>query len=152
VEAHRFFFESNAPAQDKSRLFTELRAFGTTAQWSPAIANEIELILEEWWSNLLNYAFEVQSAPWVSVTIVTNGARAEIEIQDNGVPFDPTACPDPDLNRPIELRTIGGLGIYMMKKLSTSMISERRGERNILRIEKDVLIPVLGAAKAQTKS
>jgi hypothetical protein len=55
--------------------------------------------------------------------------------------------PDPDLTLPVEERPIGGLGIYMIKKLSNKMLSERRNGRNVLVIEKDLTRPVLGSAK-----
>lgn len=148
MEAHRFFFETTAPAQDKPRLFSELRAFGIVERWSPAVANEIELILEEWWTNLLNYAFPAQPAPFVSVQIISTEHNAEMEIQDNGVAFNPAARPDPDLNCPIEQRPIGGLGIYMMKKLSASMECMRSGGHNVVRIRKDLLHPVLRASES----
>lgn len=121
------------------------------SQWAPAIANEIELLLEEWWTNLLTYAFVEQSSPFVSIQIIVRGPAGEIEIQDNGIPFDPTARPDPDLNCPIEQRPIGGLGIYMMKKLSSSMVYDRREHRNVLRLLKDLSHPVLGGSSSSER-
>jgi anti-sigma regulatory factor (Ser/Thr protein kinase) len=144
VAANPFTFESTDPSRDKTRFFSELRAFGQTCGWSQPIANEIELVLEEWWTNLINYAFTQTDNPVVNIEIISGGSLARIQVTDNGIPFDPAARPDPDLSLPIEERPIGGLGIYMMKKLSNSLKSERSGDRNILRIDKDLNHPVLG--------
>ena len=124
--------------------FCYLDAFGQLSGWSHPIANEIELILEEWWTNLINYAFTSTQSPLVNVEIRSAAALAHIQVTDNGVPFDPAARSDPDLSVPVEERPIGGLGIYMMKKLSTNFKSERQSGCNVLRIEKNLTSPVLG--------
>jgi anti-sigma regulatory factor (Ser/Thr protein kinase) len=144
VPASTFRFESTDPSRDRTRFFSELRAFGQLSGWSQPIANEIELILEEWWTNLINYAFTQTDKPLVSVEIGSASPLVHIQVIDNGVPFDPAARSDPDLTLPVEERPIGGLGIYMMKKLSASLKSERSDGHNVLRIEKDLTRPVLG--------
>ena len=144
VAANPFRFDSTDPSGDKALFFSELRAFGQSSGWPQSIANEIELILEEWWTNLISYAFTETNEPVVKVEIGSTAQLAQIQVTDNGIAFDPAARPDPDFSLPVEERPIGGLGIYMMKKLSNGLKSERRGDRNILRIEKDVVHPVLG--------
>jgi anti-sigma regulatory factor (Ser/Thr protein kinase) len=144
VPAIPFRFDSTDPWRDRARFFSELRAFGQLSGWSQPIANEIELILEEWWTNLINYAFTETNKPLVNVEITSTTAFAHIQVTDNGVPFDPAARSDPDLSLPVEERPIGGLGVFMMKKLSAKFKSERQGGRNVLRIEKDLTRPVLG--------
>jgi anti-sigma regulatory factor (Ser/Thr protein kinase) len=141
-----FSFESRNPAREKELFFSELRGFAEKNGWSCAIANEVELVLEEWWTNLVNYALADQPSPLVRIAVRSNSRLVTLEIEDNGIPFDPTERPDPDLTLPVEERPIGGLGIYMMKKLSNKMLSERRNGRNFLVIEKDLTRPVLGSA------
>lgn len=138
-------FESKNPAREKELFFSELRRFAENNGWASGIANEVELVLEEWWTNLVNYALAAQVNPLVRVVVRTNSRLVTLEIEDNGTPFDPTLRPDPDLSLPIEERPIGGLGIYMMKKLSHKMVSERRNGRNVLLIEKDLTKPILGS-------
>jgi serine/threonine-protein kinase RsbW len=148
VATNHFFFESTDPQREKELAFAELRKFAVTAGWSVPISNEVELILEEWWANLLNYAFAGIDHPLVSLRIESNQQSATIEIRDNGIAFDPATYPDPDLSLPLEQRPIGGLGIFMMKRLSNGFVSQRTDEQNILRIRKDLAHPVLGRAKA----
>lgn len=147
VAVHSFSFESSDPAREKETFFARLREFGQGCHWTPPIENEVELILEEWWANLINYALVGNPQPRVAVRIEAQPAEAQIEIQDNGIPFDPTQHPDPDFTLPPEERPIGGLGIYMIKKLSRGLRSERSGQQNILRLEKDLVTPVLGQSK-----
>ena len=54
---------------------------------------------------------------------------------DDGVAFDPTKdVAAPDVGAAMEDRGIGGLGIFMVKKMSKSIAYERRGDKNILTI------------------
>jgi len=142
-----FSFESRNPAGEKERFFSELRQFAVDSGWSPAISNEVELVIEEWWTNLISYGLVGQPHPLIKVCVNTNSRSVILEIEDNGMPFDPTLRPGPDLSLPLEQRPIGGLGIYMIKKLTRQMHSERRAGRNILRIEKDLTRPVLGTGQ-----
>ena len=53
---------------------------------------------------------------------------------DAGTPFNPLAHPDPDVTAAAEDRSIGGLGIYMVKQLAASVTYERHDGRNVLTV------------------
>jgi len=54
---------------------------------------------------------------------------------DDGRPFDPTTeIAEPDLTASVEDRQIGGLGIFMVKKMAKSVTYRREGERNVLTV------------------
>ena len=136
-------FTFDFKASGKELFFTKLRSFAAENDWLPAIANEVELILEEWLTNVLDYGLSSRQTPHLFVKIRTEVGVAQIEVEDDGIAFDPTHQKEPDLSVPADERPIGGLGIFMMKKLSRSIRYERRAERNRLTIEKDLLRPVL---------
>jgi serine/threonine-protein kinase RsbW len=137
----RFTFDPKE--QKKEDFFVELRRFAAENQWLPQIANEVELIFEEWLTNVLDYGLRKQGSPQIRITIRAEGGRVQMEIRDNGVAFDPTQQKDPDVHAPAEERPIGGLGIFMMKKLSKAMRYERVEDWNRLLIEKNLLKPIL---------
>ncbi len=54
---------------------------------------------------------------------------------DAGKPFDPTReVAEPDLKADVADRNIGGLGIFMVKKMSKSIAYRREGDKNILSV------------------
>ena len=54
---------------------------------------------------------------------------------DDGSPFDPTTeISEPDVSASVENRKIGGLGIFMVKKMSKSLAYSREGDKNVLRV------------------
>lgn len=137
----RFTFDSKG--SEREQFFAELRRFAVENGWLPAIANEVELIFEEWLTNISSYGFTAQPDPKIHIRIQAERDHARLEVSDNGTTFDPTRRKDPDLSIPAEQRPIGGLGIFMMKKLSRNMVYERVGDWNRLVIEKDLVTPVL---------
>lgn len=57
---------------------------------------------------------------------------------DGGEPFDPRNVPEPDITSPLDERPIGGLGLFMVKKMVDSMTYRRENELNILTICKRI--------------
>jgi anti-sigma regulatory factor (Ser/Thr protein kinase) len=47
--------------------------------------------------------------------------RIIADVIDAGPPFDPRSAPDPDLSGPVEERCIGGLGLFLMRKLVSEL-------------------------------
>ncbi|MBR1503315.1 MAG: ATP-binding protein [Prevotella sp.] len=58
-------------------------------------------------------------------------------IIDDGILFDPTSYPEPDLSLPADQREPGGLGIYFMRRMSDSLTYRREDGKNILTITFD---------------
>ena len=62
---------------------------------------------------------------------IEGGAAVTITIRDDGVAFDPTAAAVPDLTGKLEDRPVGGLGMFLVAKLSESFRYERLGSCNV---------------------
>ena len=54
------------------------------------------------------------------------------------MPYDPLAKDDPDVTLSAEDRQIGGLGIFLTKKLMDDMSYEYKDGKNILTLRKNV--------------
>ena len=59
-----------------------------------------------------------------------------ITFMDTSSPFDPLSAAEPDLSAPAKNRKIGGLGLFMLKKIMDDVSYEYRDEKNILTIKK----------------
>ena len=98
---------------------------------------ELDVAVEELYVNIANYAYAPDTGEaLVRIVCEERPAACEITFIDNGIPFDPLAKPDPDLELPIEERPIGGLGIYMVKNSMDGVYYERKDGQNILTIRK----------------
>jgi len=96
----------------------------------------INLVLEEALSNVIFYAYEAGSSQEIHIEIEYVAPRLKITIKDTGKAFDPIQKEDPNLHLPVEERPIGGLGIFLMRKIMDEISYERLGKENILRMTK----------------
>lgn len=110
-------------------------ATGSALQWG--LAGEglfaVELATEEAVVNVFKYAYRHGEGK-VRLRCMGEGDRFVIEVTDWGVPFDATTMPAPDVTRPLEERTVGGLGIYLIKRMTDEMRYTREDGRNVLRL------------------
>ncbi len=107
---------------------------------------EIDLVMEELLVNIFNYAYPDRSGD-VEITCRSDEAgRLLVEIADQGVPFNILTRDDPDREAGIEERTVGGLGIFFVKRLVREIQYRREGERNILTLTVDPAPAALGDA------
>lgn len=99
---------------------------------------KLELASEEALVNIISYAYPPPKdrKKDLSIECKKQGqSRFEVTIRDIGLPFNPIdADVKVDVHQPIDQRKVGGLGIYMLRKLVDEISYQREGEENILRI------------------
>lgn len=97
----------------------------------------IELVTEEIFVNIASYAY---SEPGGFVTIRRSGGEGSegltLTFIDGGVPYDPLQRPDPDLTLTAEERPIGGLGVFLVKKIVDEAHYKYEDGKNILTVRK----------------
>ena len=97
--------------------------------------NTVKIAVEEIFVNIASYAYpsgEGEAAVFVSA----GPEKLTIEFQDSGTPYDPLAKADPDTSLSADERQIGGLGIFMVKKMMDAVTYRYEDGKNILTIEK----------------
>ena len=118
------------------RLHRFVQAVSEHARLDDALAMSLNLALEEAVSNVLLYAYPSGTDPHADVDGVVWEDRIDFTVSDAGAPFDPTAVPDPDLTADLKDRPIGGLGIYLVKRIMDRVAYSRKDGKNILKMTK----------------
>ena len=98
----------------------------------------LNLALEEAVTNVMMYAYPEGTEGQVDIDAVSRRGALRFVVTDSGKPFDPTAVPDPDVTLEAEDRQIGGLGIFLVRKIMDSVVYERRDGKNILTMSKKI--------------
>jgi phosphoserine phosphatase RsbU/P len=99
----------------------------------------LNLAMEEAVSNVIFYAYPSgEDNHTIEILFNKKGKEITFVVQDSGVPFDPTAKEDADITLSCEERNIGGLGIYMVKQIMTSVSYQRKEDKNILTMKKSL--------------
>ena len=119
------------------RLHRFMQTVCEHARLDHALAMNLNLALEEAVSNVILYAYPKDTVGEVDVHAVVLEDRIDFTVSDGGVPFDPTATPDPDLEADVKDRPIGGLGIFLVKRIMDRVSYARENGKNILSMTKN---------------
>ncbi len=98
------------------------------------ITSRLDLCLEEAVHNIISYGYSDQGPHQIDVKISYDADSLALEVEDDGIAFDPLSVPV--LVRPSTLAEakIGGWGVHMIREFSDRCHYERRGEKNRLHL------------------
>ncbi len=97
---------------------------------------KLNLVVDEVFTNIVSYGFSNQKEHLIRIDIQIIGDELTIRIEDDGMPFDPTAIPENDLGCSVENRPIGGLGLHLINRIMNQLSYSRVGNKNILILTK----------------
>ena len=100
---------------------------------------QIELAVEEIYVNIANYAYapDIGNAI-VLVEVLKNPLSVAISFTDSGKPYNPLEKENPDVTLSAKEREIGGLGIFLTKKVMDDVLYEYKDGKNILTLKKNL--------------
>lgn len=133
--SQKLIIKNNIDQLEKLQLFIET----VSDEWSLGtnVTFELNLILEEYITNLINYGYNDDQGHLISLELELSGQELKIEVIDDAGPFDLTETPEnQEINKPASERGIGGLGIHFIKTLSDNMDYQSSDGKNRLVITK----------------
>ena len=95
----------------------------------------LRLACEEIVMNVTSYAYPEETDGFLDITI-QKADRISIRFEDGGVPFNPLEQSEPDITLSAENREVGGLGIFLCKKLMDSINYRYENGNNVLTMTK----------------
>ena len=109
-------------------------------EWGLSVSQVLSLnvVLEEALTNILLYGYIDHDQHSIEINFVIEGDQLTISLVDDGLPYDPTLKADPDITLTAEERPIGGLGIFLIKKIMDKVEYERNTNKNILILTKNM--------------
>lgn len=84
----------------------------------------IRLAVDEACTNVLHHAHPPQEPTHFAVTCEPQEKALVVRVWDRGPLFDPQQVPLPDVGAYLEKRRIGGLGLYLMRKVMDEVFVE----------------------------
>ena len=127
--------EFNANTKELNNVISYLDDYLNENNISKKIVNQLELVIEELFVNICNYAYEGKSG-YFKITLENNDNKIIITLEDEGIKFNPLEKEEPDTTLSIEERNVGGLGILLAKKNLDNIKYRREDNKNILILEK----------------
>ncbi len=127
------------PIRDKSSEIIEYLMSSPEIPDDEVLQFKLRLSIEEAVENVVRYAYD-GGIGWLEADIHfdQDSLLLTIELRDAGTPFNPLQREDPDVNQSAEDRDIGGLGIFLCKKMMDSIEYRYENGNNVLTMRKKV--------------
>jgi serine/threonine-protein kinase RsbW len=105
--------------------------------FSDKVIYSLQLAADEAASNIIEHAYEGISDATLNLNCDMQGDTLVITMRDFGKPFDPSKVKQPNLKADLSDRQIGGLGVYLMRKLMDDVSYQSNSETgNLLTMTK----------------
>ncbi|WP_213307600.1 ATP-binding protein [Paraburkholderia sacchari] len=134
----RFDTQLAADAPDIGCLVDGLDAFFAAHGLPRPLLQSFAMAFDEVISNITAYSSAQQP---ICVQVVVAAEEIRAQVIDDGVAFDPLELADPDVTSSVEDRAIGGLGVFLVKKIMDEVRYERREPYNCLSFAKRIAPP-----------
>ncbi len=85
--------------------------------FSEETVGKIILAVDEACTNIIKHAYKNSPDGQIDLSIKLENGKFSISIIDHGVHFDPTRIPEPDLKEYYKQKRVGGLGMFLIKRL-----------------------------------
>ncbi len=99
------------------RLAEEFGRFADGNCLRPEVRFAVNLALEEIVMNIITHGYKGRNDQIIRVEIALSLDEVTAQIEDSAPAFDPLQAPAPDTTAPLDQRQVGGLGVYLSKKL-----------------------------------
>lgn len=110
-----------------------LKPFG----WKEKEITSLELAVEEIFVNICHYAYSEKGGDvWIAIEYLAEPPALKISLMDWGISYNPLEEEDPELGMDALKRPIGGLGIFLMRKMVDQVTYARNGDANCLTLIK----------------
>lgn len=105
---------------------------------SEPVRHDLALVLEEVLTNVIRHGYGAGAEAWIDISAEISGGKLRLEVRDRARPFDPFTAAPPDLEADLAERPVGGLGIFLVRRLMDRVDYRRQGHENVLVMEKQL--------------
>jgi len=105
----------------------------------PKLRRQLLIAADEIFTNIASYGYPSgDGMATVAVEFDMDDRALTMTFTDNGVEYNPLEVPPPDVTLPMAERTVGGLGIFIVRKIMDEVAYRRENGTNVLVMKKRV--------------
>lgn len=136
--AHKYSFELKSDLSELESLCKHLNKFGRLTGLSEACITDVNIGLDELFTNIVSYGFADDLEHIIWFTMNLDNQVLTLTIEDEGIPFNPLEMKEPEVPADLIDVRIGGLGIHIVRKLMDDIRYNRKQGRNKLTMKKSI--------------
>jgi anti-sigma regulatory factor (Ser/Thr protein kinase) len=130
-------FEIPADLEQIQKVSEKIEQCMKTHGWGEDSILDVQLAVEEAVTNSILHGYDGTFGT-IAIRIETSPHHIAVEIADDAPAFDPLSVPDPDIDADLEDRQIGGLGIFLIRRVMDEVSYRYENNKNILVMEKKI--------------
>jgi serine/threonine-protein kinase RsbW len=125
-----------AKIENLHQMMEFIRSFMEANQINNTAIMQTELAVEEALVNIINYAYPDKNGDMELRCAFSADRKISFDLIDSGLQFDISKMKEPDITKPVEEKPIGGLGIFLLKRMMDDVRYIRENNQNILTLVK----------------
>ena len=133
-----YCFELKSKLSELTTLCRYLEDCGNVMELPQKCLLELNLGLDELFSNIISYGFEDESEHRIKFSLVKDSKTLIVQVEDDGIPFNPLDVTGPEVSQDLDSINIGGLGIHLVKEMMDDIDYKRVEGKNKLILKKCV--------------
>jgi len=133
---YNYSFELKRNLSELKALCEHLINFGQITGLSKDCLWEMNICLDEAFTNIVSYGFADDMEHLIKFTIGRDNDVLILRVEDDGIPFNPLAQKDPETATDLLNIKVGGLGVHIIKKLMDDICYKRNQGKNKLILKK----------------
>jgi anti-sigma regulatory factor (Ser/Thr protein kinase) len=99
-------------------------------------SDDVQMAVDEAVTNVMEHAYAGRTDGNISIKLRVDEKVVQVEIRDQGKAFDPKKVKKPNIKGPLSERSIGGLGVFFMRKLMDKVEFKHDEAGNLTRMTK----------------
>ena len=136
MQSQKYSFELKSDLSELETLCQHLNKLGKVTGLSEACITDVNICLDELFTNIVSYGFVDDLEHIIRFTINLDNKVLTLIIEDEGIPFNPLEKKDPEIPADLIDVRIGGLGIHIVRKLMDDIRYKRERGKNKLTLKK----------------
>ena len=137
---HDYCFELKSKLSELHTLCRHLEDCGNVLELPQKSLMEINLGLDELFTNIISYGFGDESEHQIKFSLAKDRETLVVQVEDDGIPFNPLDAAGPVESQDLDSINIGGLGIHLVKEVMDDIDYQRVEGKNKLILKKCVAV------------
>lgn len=133
-----YCFELKSKLSELNTLCRHLEDCGDVMELPPKCLFEINLGLDELFTNIISYGFDDGIEHQIKFSLAKDKETLVVQVEDDGKPFNPLEAAGLEVPQDLDSIDIGGLGIHLVKKMMDEIDYQRVEGKNRLILKKCV--------------
>jgi len=132
------FLTAKNDLSELGRLNEFLTRFLAENRLPENLALDTGVALEEVFANVVMHGYNDRATHEILVRVAVENGEVVLMVEDDGIAFNPLEAPPADTSLPVEKRSVGGLGIHLVRSLMSEVEYARQNGRNRLEMRKQI--------------